>query len=121
MSNQFVYRLVEGHLVIERDASSVSPDAERNARTAPVELAPGEPPRLHVFLDHSVIEIFTNHGRTCLASRVYPLRPDSLGVGLFVWESSVKVKSLASGRWTQSEPEEQEVARGAGKAEVSDK
>lgn len=91
---RIVYRSTEGQLVIERDASSLSPDVERNERTAPVTLAPEEPLKLHVFLDHSVIEVFVNDGRTCLASRVYPLRPDSLGVGLFAREGSVKAKSL---------------------------
>lgn len=91
---RIVYRSTERQLVIERDASSLSLDVERNERTAPVTLAPEEPLKLHVFLDHSVIEVFANDGRTCLASRVYPLRPDSLGVGLFAREGSVKAKSL---------------------------
>ena len=90
---RIVYRAAEGQLVVERDASSVSPDVERNDCTAPLQLAPGSPLKLHVFLDHSVIEIFADDGRTCLASRIYPLRPDSLGVGFFAREGSVKMDS----------------------------
>jgi beta-fructofuranosidase len=81
-------------LVIERDASSVSPHVERDERSAPVELAPGEPLKLHVFLDHSVIEVVVNDGRTCLASRIYPFRPDSLGLGLFARKGSATVESI---------------------------
>jgi beta-fructofuranosidase len=91
---RLVYRSAAGKLVIERDASSVSPDVERNDRTAPLEVARGEPLKLHVFVDHSVIEVFADEGRTCLASRVYPLRPDSLGVGLFAREGNARLNSL---------------------------
>jgi beta-fructofuranosidase len=89
-----VYRSAENQLVIERNASSVSPDVERNDQAAPLEVVPGEPLKLHVFVDHSVIEVFADRGRTCLVSRVYPLRPDSLGVGLFAREGPVTLKSL---------------------------
>jgi beta-fructofuranosidase len=91
---RIVYQAVKGRIVVERDDSSVSPDVERNQRTAPVELASGQPLTLHVFLDRSVIEIFVNGGRTCLATRIYPLRPDSLGIGLFVRSGQVELKSM---------------------------
>jgi beta-fructofuranosidase len=91
---RIVYRSTERELVIERDASSVSPDVERGDRAAPVKLAHADALKLHVFLDHSVIEVFVNDGRACLASRVYPMRSDSLGVGLFAREGSVEVTSL---------------------------
>jgi beta-fructofuranosidase len=41
----------------------------------------GEPLRLRVFIDRSVVEVFAN-GRQYLAMRVYPGREDSLGVSL---------------------------------------
>jgi beta-fructofuranosidase len=46
-----------------------------------------------VFVDHSVIEVFAN-GHTCLASRVYPTRPDSLGVELFATGASARLAAL---------------------------
>jgi beta-fructofuranosidase len=49
--------------------------------------------RLHIFLDRSVLEIFAN-GDTCLASRIYPTRPDSLGLELFARRGGAKVKSI---------------------------
>lgn len=91
---RIVCRTVQGQLVVERDESSVSPDVERGERTAPVELAAGEPLRLHIFLDRSVLQVFANGGQTCLATRIYPLRPDSLGLGLLLRSGQVKLRSL---------------------------
>jgi beta-fructofuranosidase len=38
--------------------------------------------QLHIFLDRSVIEVFANE-TVCITGRIYPARPDSLGVALF--------------------------------------
>jgi sucrose-6-phosphate hydrolase SacC (GH32 family) len=48
---------------------------------APLELGPGEPLTLRIFLDRSVLEVFAND-RQCITQRIYPSRPDSLGVRL---------------------------------------
>jgi sucrose-6-phosphate hydrolase SacC (GH32 family) len=53
----------------------------------------GEVVKLHIFLDHSVVEVFVN-GRCYLASRIYPERPDSIGLELFVRSGSVRLRSL---------------------------
>jgi sucrose-6-phosphate hydrolase SacC (GH32 family) len=62
-------------------------------QAAPFELKRGEPLRLRVFLDRSVLEVFAN-GRQCLTQRIYPSRGDSLGVTLVARGGSVKVTSL---------------------------
>ena len=49
---------------------------------APFELAPGEPLRLRIFLDRSILEVFAN-SRQCVTQRIYPTRGDSMGVRLF--------------------------------------
>lgn len=62
--------------------SSELPDAmSRAPETAPVYLAPEENLNLRVFIDRSVVEVFAND-RQCLTVRVYPGRPDSVGVSL---------------------------------------
>jgi beta-fructofuranosidase len=62
--------------------SSSLPDVtSRPPEVAPVYIPDGEPVRLHVFLDRSIVEVFIN-GRQCVAARVYPGRPDSIGVSL---------------------------------------
>ena len=53
-----------------------------NSQEAPFRLAEGEPLKLHVFLDKSVMEVFVN-SRLCLTQRIYPTRADSLGVSIF--------------------------------------
>ncbi len=58
-------------------------DGERftDRQVAPFELAKGEPLRLRVFIDRSVVEVFAN-GRQCVTQRVYPTRADSVGVSV---------------------------------------
>ena len=62
-------------------------------RYAPLELSEGEPLRLHLFLDRSVIELFVNE-RTTFSTRIYPSRPDSHGIGILAQGGSVIIKSL---------------------------
>lgn len=68
-------------LILDRKRSSASPDVDRDAHEGSLRLGE-EPLSLRVFLDKSVIEVFANH-QTCLTSRVYPTRDDSLGVALY--------------------------------------
>ena len=72
----------ESVITIDNSFSSTLPDAlSRPPESAPVLIEPGEPVRLRIFVDRSVVEVFVN-GRQCVAIRVYPGRPDSKGVSL---------------------------------------
>ena len=51
-------------------------------QVAPLELDAGEPLRLRVFVDRSVLEVFANR-RQCVTQRMYPTREDSMGMALF--------------------------------------
>jgi beta-fructofuranosidase len=62
-------------------------------KKAPLELADGEPLRLRVFLDASVIETFAN-SRTAIIDRVYPSSAEALGVGVFARNGSAVLRSL---------------------------
>lgn len=64
------------------------------ATRAPLHLGVGQPLRLHVFLDASVIETFAN-GRIGLIDRVYPSSPEALGIGVFSRGGSAVVRSLS--------------------------
>jgi len=68
-------------------------------QSAPFALKPGEPLRLRIFIDHSILEVFANR-RQCLTQRIYPSREDSLGVSLFSAEGPVTVNSLTA--WTMA-------------------
>ena len=64
------------------DATRSGIDGRRVVERAPFELEKGEPLRLRVFVDKSVIEVYAND-RQAICRRVYPGRDDSLGVCLF--------------------------------------
>jgi beta-fructofuranosidase len=65
------------------------------AQEAPFALAQSEPLRLRVFLDRSIIEVFANR-RQCLTQRLYPTRPDSLGVALVSEGGEAEVESYTA-------------------------
>jgi len=88
-----VYSAAGKRLAVNRERSSSSAEVARDVRGGPLELAEGEPLRLRIFLDRSVLEVFANE-RACLTSRIYPTRADSLGVGLFAVGGKAKVKRL---------------------------
>lgn len=92
-ATRIVYDAGSGRLIVDRERSSKSADVHRDPYGGPLTLAPGEPLRLHVFLDRSVVEIYAN-GRACLTSRIYPTRPDSLGVSLFARGGSARARSV---------------------------
>ena len=60
------------------------------AQEAPFALRVGEPLRLRIFLDRSLLEVFAND-RQCLTQRLYPTRDDSLGVALFAHGAGARV------------------------------
>jgi beta-fructofuranosidase len=76
------YQFESGELRVDRRQSSLDKDVHDTAQTGILKLGMGEPLRLRVFVDHSVIEIFAN-GRYCLSSRIYPTLDDSLRASLF--------------------------------------
>ncbi|MCX6867474.1 MAG: GH32 C-terminal domain-containing protein [Verrucomicrobia bacterium] len=70
-----------GEIVLDGSRSSTLPDVWLRPPERAVLKRGGEPLRLRVFIDRSVVEVFAN-GRQYLAMRVYPGREDSLGVSL---------------------------------------
>ena len=62
---------------------------------APFELSSGEPLKLRIFLDRSILEVFAN-SRQCVTQRIHPSRSDSLGVILFSRGGSATIRSFES-------------------------
>jgi beta-fructofuranosidase len=62
-------------------------------QSGPFLLGRGEPLRLRIFLDGSVIEIFAND-RFYLTARVYPAGPQSTGVALHASGGTAKIVSF---------------------------
>jgi len=88
---RIIYEPIPGQLVIHR--FNPGPEVDIDNQSLPLNLAPGEPLSLRVFLDHSVLEIFANH-RTCLVSRVYPSQESSRHIGLFAQNSPALIPRL---------------------------
>ncbi len=72
-------------------------------QTAPLDLPAGEGLKLRIFLDRSMLEVFAN-GRQCLTGRMYPTRPDSLGVSLAARGGVVAVRRLDAWKMNASNP-----------------
>jgi len=72
----------ESLITLETSYSSILPDVKSRApETAPIPYDSNELLNLRVFIDKSVVEVFVN-GKQCVAARVYPDRPDSIGVSI---------------------------------------
>ena len=65
--------------------------------SAPLDLAPGEPLVLRVFVDASVVEVFANR-RVCITERIYPAQPDALQVALIARGGAATATKI--GIWT---------------------
>lgn len=85
------YDATTARLHVDRQRSSLDPDMEHNVVGGTLDLR-DENLRLHVYLDHSMVEAYAN-GLKSLTTRVYPLHQDALG--LRVWgNSTATVKCL---------------------------
>lgn len=81
-------------IVIDRRHASLDATVDSGPAIAPLKSATDDPLTLHIFLDRSTIEVFADAGRTVLATRIYPMRPDSTGIRLFRQGGPVRVASL---------------------------
>jgi beta-fructofuranosidase len=68
--------------VLVFDATESGPLGRTVVEEAPFEVPEGQPLKLRVFIDHSVVEVFAND-RQAITRRVYPAREDSDRVRLY--------------------------------------
>ena len=68
-------------------------DTPKAVEAGPLELKPGERLKLRIFVDRSVVEVFAN-GRQAVARRIYPARPDSVGIRLFSTDAQAHVHTF---------------------------
>jgi beta-fructofuranosidase len=90
---RIVYERATERLLVDRERASLDPAAYGGVHGDALALPAGEPLRLQIFLDRSIVEVYAN-GRACLTERIYPSRFDSLGIDLFVQGGSVSVTTL---------------------------
>jgi beta-fructofuranosidase len=80
-------------VAVDTRASSQSAEVERGRYAAPAIPDANGQVRLRIFLDRSVLEVFAGDS-TCLASRIYPTRADSLGLELFSKRGSARLVTM---------------------------
>jgi beta-fructofuranosidase len=96
------YDAAEKKLKVDTTKSSLM-DGPKNIEAGPFELRLDEPLKLRVFVDKSVVEVFAN-GRQAVMRRIYPSRPDSVGVQLFSRGGTATVPTLEAWEMTPSNP-----------------
>lgn len=98
-------RFGTAQLQIDGTASSSRTDIiPRTPEIGPLEIAEGEPLRLRIFIDRSIVEVFAN-GRQCLTLRAYPGHADSVGVSVFARGGKATVRSLDAWQMRSTWPE----------------
>ena len=90
---RIVYEPAAGRLTVDRGRSSDDPRVERAPAVAKMGLADSEPLRLRVFLDRSAVEVFANE-RSVLTTRIYPTRPDSVGLRVLARGGRARARTL---------------------------
>lgn len=87
------YDAERGKMVVDKSRCSLNPTVEKGVQGGPFRLEPGEPLELHLFIDHSVLEVFIN-GRATLTTRVYPTLEVMPFAGIFSEVAGVTVTKL---------------------------
>ena len=85
------------------DSTRSGGEGRKVVERAPFTLKPGEPLKLRVFVDKSVVEIYANE-RQAIGRRVYPTRTDSLGVVLFAKGGGAQFKTAKAWDMMPSNP-----------------
>ncbi|HLK14328.1 MAG TPA: GH32 C-terminal domain-containing protein [Fimbriimonadaceae bacterium] len=96
------YDAEDGKLKVDTTRSSLS-DEPKSVEAGPLKLRRGEPLRLRVFVDKSVVEVFAN-GRQAVMRRIYPTRADSVGVRVFAAGGGATVSKLKAWQMMPSNP-----------------
>jgi beta-fructofuranosidase len=96
------YDASEGQLKVDTKRSGPE-GTPKHVESAPFSLKPNESLQLRIFVDKSVVEVFAN-GRQAVMRRIYPSRPDSLGVSIFSKGGSTQVNTLESWHISPSNP-----------------
>jgi sucrose-6-phosphate hydrolase SacC (GH32 family) len=86
------YDVVEQKLKVDSNKSGLA-EGRKVVEAAPFALQASEPLVLRVFVDRSVVEVFAND-RQAITRRIYPARPDSLGVSVFATGGAAKVRQV---------------------------
>jgi len=87
------YDRINHWLGINRDRSTLDPKSKMKSKGGPFTLSKGEGLKLHIFIDHSVIEVIAND-RQSITSRIYPTSSNSVEVDPFAQDGSVVIEKM---------------------------
>jgi beta-fructofuranosidase len=96
------YDAVEKKLKIDVTKASLG-EGPKNVEAGPFELREGETLALRVFVDKSVVEAFAND-RQAAMRRIYPTRPESVGVSLFSQGGTARFRQVRAWKMMPSNP-----------------
>ena len=85
------------------DSTRSGNEGRKVVERAPLALMPGEPLKLRVFVDKSVVEIYAND-RQAICRRVYPVRDDSLGVTIYSQGGTAQFKKVTAWEMSPANP-----------------
>ncbi|MEJ5312509.1 MAG: glycoside hydrolase family 32 protein [Anaerolineae bacterium] len=80
-------------LAVDTTKSSLDPEIHGTVRQATLPVGENGILQLHLFLDHSVLEVFANE-EACFASRIYPTFPSVDGVYIVGLRGSSRIRSV---------------------------
>jgi beta-fructofuranosidase len=75
------FNALSGELVIDRSMSSISDQPHKSSLKGSLKLEKNQNLNLHVFVDHSIIEVFANN-EVCLSTRIYPIIESSSNISI---------------------------------------
>ena len=96
------YDAVERKLKVDTQTASLG-EGPKLVEGGPLALGSGEPLRLRVFVDRSIVEVFAND-RQAVARCIYPTREDCLGVSLFSRDGETRVTSVRTWKLAPANP-----------------
>ncbi|KAK1376396.1 Beta-fructofuranosidase [Heracleum sosnowskyi] len=79
---------------LSRSSEATDVDKEIYGSTVPV--LPGENLKVRILVDHSIVESFSQGGRTCITSRVYPTKAISDDAKIFLFNNATEANITAS-------------------------
>jgi beta-fructofuranosidase len=96
------YDATEHKLKIDTTKSSTGP-GHKGVEGGPLDLPAGEPLRLRIFVDKSVVEVFAND-RQAVMRRIYPSGAASKGVAVFADGGAAEFTEITAWRMSPSNP-----------------
>jgi len=88
------YDALNQTLFVDTTRSSLG-EGPKSVEAGPLALGQGEPLRLRVFIDRSVVEVFANE-KQAIMRRIYPTQGDSLGVSVWCKGGDITIRYVSA-------------------------